>query len=110
MATPYFTRAMFAFLKDLEDNNDREWFNRNKDRYEDLIRDSAIRFITAAHIDRTVDVGGGDGDQPGSVLHLPHPHQYRHRHLRGGSPRSLQESPVRGAEFERHGTTLVGRT
>ena len=46
MATPYFTRAMFAFLKDLEDNNNREWFKRNKDRYEELIRDSAIRFIT----------------------------------------------------------------
>ena len=46
MTTPYFTRGMFAFLKDLEDNNNREWFNRNKDRYEDLIRDSAIRFIT----------------------------------------------------------------
>ena len=45
MATPCFTRAMFAFLKDLEDNNNREWFKRNKDRYEELIRDSAIRFI-----------------------------------------------------------------
>ena len=42
---PYFTKATFTFLKDLKDNNEREWFHENKDRYEDHVRDPATRFI-----------------------------------------------------------------
>lgn len=29
----YFTKDLIKFLSDLEKNNDREWFNANKDRY-----------------------------------------------------------------------------
>ena len=43
---PYFTKATFTFLKDLTENNEREWFRQNKHRYEDHVRDPAIRFIT----------------------------------------------------------------
>ena len=46
MATRYFTRATFDFLKDLEENNNRAWFQENKHRYEEHVRDSSIRFIT----------------------------------------------------------------
>ncbi len=42
----YFTQATFTFLKDLTENNTREWFHQNKHRYEDDIRDPAIRLIT----------------------------------------------------------------
>lgn len=43
---PYFTQATFDFLKDLTENNKREWFHENKHRYDDHVRDPAIRFIT----------------------------------------------------------------
>ena len=46
MATPYFTNATFAFMKDLADNNSRQWFNDNKHRYEKHVKDAAIQFIT----------------------------------------------------------------
>jgi uncharacterized protein (TIGR02453 family) len=48
----YFTKAAFTFLKDLKENNEREWFQRNKHRYQDEVRDPAIRFITdfGAHL------------------------------------------------------------
>ena len=42
----YFTRATFTFLKDLTENNKREWFHANKHRYEDHVRSPAIRFFT----------------------------------------------------------------
>ena len=41
----YFTPATFAFLRDLADNNDRDWFKANQDRYESTIREPAIAFI-----------------------------------------------------------------
>ena len=41
----YFTRATFAFLKELKANNDREWFAENKHRYEEHVKDSALRLI-----------------------------------------------------------------
>jgi len=45
MAKPYFTRSLFTFLKDLAANNDRDWFQANKDRYESDLRQPAIQFI-----------------------------------------------------------------
>lgn len=45
MAKPYFTRALFAFLRDLEANNSRDWFNDQRDRYEEHYRGAALRFI-----------------------------------------------------------------
>ncbi|MEQ8329278.1 MAG: DUF2461 domain-containing protein [Longimicrobiales bacterium] len=42
---PYFSRATFAFLKDLAANNDRSWFESNRERYEDHVKIPALRFI-----------------------------------------------------------------
>jgi uncharacterized protein (TIGR02453 family) len=41
----YFTKATFRFLEDLAANNDRGWFNANKERYENAVKDPARRFI-----------------------------------------------------------------
>ncbi len=45
MAAPHFTRALFAFLRDLAANNDRAWFEANRERYEEHVRRPALRFI-----------------------------------------------------------------
>jgi len=46
MGKRYFTPDLFAFLKDLGDNNDRVWFKANQDRYEGSVRQPALDFIT----------------------------------------------------------------
>ena len=43
----YFSPDIFAFLRDLEVNNSREWFRDNSDRYERDLREPALRFISA---------------------------------------------------------------
>lgn len=45
MTTPYFTPALFDFLRDLRDHNDRDWFKANKARYEQDAKDPVLRFI-----------------------------------------------------------------
>lgn len=45
MRQTYFTAGVFKFLHELEDNNNREWFEANKDRYISLIREPAKEFI-----------------------------------------------------------------
>src|SRR2546427_8378701 len=47
---PYFTPASFAFLKELEKNNNREWFTKNKARYEETVQDAGVRFIRDAGV------------------------------------------------------------
>ena len=42
---PYFTPATLRFLRELRENNDREWFVENKQRYERDVRDAGVRFI-----------------------------------------------------------------
>ncbi|HEX9406307.1 MAG TPA: TIGR02453 family protein [Thermoanaerobaculia bacterium] len=42
----YFTPESFAFLRELRENNNREWFAENKQRYEREVRDPALRFIS----------------------------------------------------------------
>jgi uncharacterized protein (TIGR02453 family) len=46
MPRRYFTSETFAFLKGLAEHNDREWFAANRDRYEHLVREPALDFIT----------------------------------------------------------------
>ena len=41
----YFSPALFKFLRELKKNNDREWFQANKARYESDVRDPMLRFI-----------------------------------------------------------------
>ncbi len=42
---PHFTPALFGFLRDLERNNDRDWFAANKARYVAEVRDPMLDFI-----------------------------------------------------------------
>ena len=47
MTTQPITTALFDFLRDLRDNNDREWFAANKGRYLAEVRDPMLDFIGA---------------------------------------------------------------
>jgi uncharacterized protein (TIGR02453 family) len=42
-----FSKATFSFLDELAANNDRGWFEANKPRYEELVREPALDFIAA---------------------------------------------------------------
>jgi uncharacterized protein (TIGR02453 family) len=42
----HFTAAVFAFLRELEANNHKAWWEENKDRYNTVVRDPALDFIT----------------------------------------------------------------
>ncbi|MEC8943585.1 MAG: TIGR02453 family protein, partial [Acidobacteriota bacterium] len=44
-AARHFTPATFAFMRELAANNNREWFNANKPRYEGVLRAVALEFI-----------------------------------------------------------------
>lgn len=44
---PAFEKSLFTFLRALKKNNDREWFNANKPRYQAEVRDPALEFIAA---------------------------------------------------------------
>lgn len=41
-----FTAESITFLKQLKKNNRRDWFEKNKSRYESLIREPSLEFIT----------------------------------------------------------------
>jgi uncharacterized protein (TIGR02453 family) len=41
----YFTPDLFRFLSRLKRNNNREWFLRHKDEFENCVRQPALRFI-----------------------------------------------------------------
>jgi uncharacterized protein (TIGR02453 family) len=41
----YFSSALFDFLRELKAHNNRDWFQKNKSRYERDVRDAALRFI-----------------------------------------------------------------
>ena len=45
MTTRYFSTKLFAFLNDLEQNNDRDWFKANQERFEAHVREPALDFI-----------------------------------------------------------------
>src|SRR6202165_1193173 len=47
----HFTPGLFDFLRQLKKNNNRDWFQKHKARYESEVRDPALRFIN--------DVGPG---------------------------------------------------
>lgn len=44
-ASTYFTKDTFRFLKELAKNNRRDWFDANRERYDEHVRDPALRFI-----------------------------------------------------------------
>lgn len=41
----HFTPTLFEFLTDLSENNNRDWFQANRDRYERDVREPMIEFI-----------------------------------------------------------------
>ncbi len=47
-STSYFSPGFFRFLRGLERNNNREWFQKNKPRYEKFVLEPSLRFIEDA--------------------------------------------------------------
>jgi uncharacterized protein (TIGR02453 family) len=45
-ARAHFDRQLFKFLADLKRNNDRDWFQANKRRYEQHVKDPILAFIS----------------------------------------------------------------
>lgn len=45
MPASHFSPALYSFLDDLSANNERAWFQANKDRYEQHLKRPALRFI-----------------------------------------------------------------
>lgn len=45
MAKRHFTPALYSFLRELAENNDKTWWERNKDRYLETVREPALDFI-----------------------------------------------------------------
>lgn len=43
---PSFDTELFGFLRDLRQNNRRDWFQANKERYEDQVKHPALQFIS----------------------------------------------------------------
>ena len=54
MGSTYFSKHTFQFLSDLKSNNDRAWFAANKARYEEHVKDPALRLIEdfAVHLQK----------------------------------------------------------
>lgn len=46
MSKKHFTPALFSFLRELEANNEKTWWDENKDRYSSVVREPALDFIT----------------------------------------------------------------
>src|SRR5215831_4930539 len=42
----YFGKGTLEFLSELRSHNNRDWFQTNKERYEEQVRDPMLRFIT----------------------------------------------------------------
>ena len=43
----HFSPALFQFLRELRQHNDRTWFEANRERFEDDVREPLIRFVIA---------------------------------------------------------------
>ncbi len=41
----YFSNELFKFLHELTENNNRPWFQSNKDRYDRYVKEASLRFI-----------------------------------------------------------------
>lgn len=45
MSQQYFTPGLFKFLRELASNNDKQWWENNKNRYIEVVREPALHFI-----------------------------------------------------------------
>ena len=41
----YFDREFFNFLSELKENNNRDWFQDNKERYRSVVQEPLLEFI-----------------------------------------------------------------
>lgn len=73
MSTRYFTPGVFAFLRELAENNEKNWWESNKDRYVETIREPALDFIAdfgdrlgrlSSHFTADTRVNGGSLMRP----------------------------------------------
>lgn len=46
MSTAHFTPDLFRFLRELKENNNREWFQANKVRYQEVVQEPLLAFIS----------------------------------------------------------------
>ena len=46
-STAFFRPELFGFLRQLKRHNNRDWFAKNKPRYEEAVRDPALLFISS---------------------------------------------------------------
>ena len=46
MPEPILTTRLFKFLRELGRNNNRDWFTKNKSRYEQDVRDAAVELVS----------------------------------------------------------------
>ena len=46
MEQTHISPELFSFFRELKENNNREWFQANKQRYETQVREPLLRFIT----------------------------------------------------------------
>jgi uncharacterized protein (TIGR02453 family) len=65
-----FTPATFAFLRELAANNNRDWFQANKERYERDVREPALQFIRdfAPHLQKISPFFRADDRKSGGSL------------------------------------------
>lgn len=70
----HFTPATFAFLRDLAANNNREWFQANKGRYEQEVREPALQFIRdfAPHLAKISPYFRADASKSGGSMFRIH--------------------------------------
>lgn len=74
MGTRYFTPSVFAFLRELAANNERAWWEQNKDRYVETIREPALDFIAdfGARLQALAPYLSADTRVNGGSLMRPH--------------------------------------
>ncbi len=62
MSSRHFTPALFAFLRDLAQHNDRAWFQANKQRYVDDVQEPALAFIATCRLTQREVTSSGFSD------------------------------------------------
>lgn len=74
MGKTYFTPATFKFLRELESNNNKEWWEKNKSRYGDVVREPALEFIAdfGAHLKKLSPHFTADAKTVGGSLMRPY--------------------------------------
>lgn len=72
--SPYITPALFNFLRELKQNNDKAWFEENKERYESVVREPLRKFIAnfALHLARISPYYEADPRKVGGSLFRIH--------------------------------------